>query len=81
MGTFSVGCKIANHIDRTRAARIPRVLVDAGSESTWIAESTLEKLGVEREKKDLEFIMADGMRITGALATTTEGAVECQVLR
>ena len=64
MGTFSVGCKIANHIDRTRAARIPRVLVDAGSESTWIAESTLEKIGVEREKKDLEFIMANGTRIT-----------------
>ena len=64
MGTFSVGCKIANHIDRTRAARIPRVLVDTGSEYTWIAESTLEKIGVEREKKDLEFIMANGTRIT-----------------
>ena len=64
MGTFSVGCKIANHIDRTRAVRIPRVLVDTGSEYTWIGESTLEKIGVEREKKDLEFIMANGTRIT-----------------
>ena len=64
MGTFSVGCKIANHTDRARAARIPRVLVDTGSEYTWIAGATLEKIGVEREKKDLEFIMANGTRIT-----------------
>lgn len=64
MGTFSVGCKIANHIDRARAARSPRVLVDTGSEYTWIAGATLEKIGVVREKKDLEFIMANGTRIT-----------------
>ena len=64
MGTFSVGCKIANHTDRDRAARIPRVLVDTGGEYTWIAGATLEKIGVAREKKDLEFIMANGTRIT-----------------
>ena len=27
-------------------------------------ETTLERIGVGREKKDLEFIMANGMRIT-----------------
>ena len=64
MGTFSVGYKIANHTDRDRCVRIPRVLVDTGSEYTWIAGTTLEKIGVEREKKDLEFIMANGTRIT-----------------
>ena len=64
MGTFTVGCKIANHLDRTKAVKIPRLLVDSGSEYTWVAGSTLEKIGIEREKKDLEFVMANGQRIT-----------------
>ena len=67
MGTFSVGCKIANHLDRTRAATIPRLLVDTGSEYTWVPAATLEKLGVEREKKDLAFVMANGTQITRAV--------------
>jgi predicted aspartyl protease len=64
MGTFSVGCKIANHLDRSKAEKISRLLVATGSEYTWVPEPTLEKLGIEREKKDLEFVMANGMRIT-----------------
>jgi predicted aspartyl protease len=64
MGTFTVGCRIANHLDRSKSVVIPRLLVDAGSEYTWAPEKTLEKIGVEREKKDVEFIMANGTRIT-----------------
>ncbi len=40
------------------------MLVDTGSEYTWVPAATLEKLGVEREKKDLAFIMANGQQIT-----------------
>ena len=43
---------------------MPKLLVDTGSEYTWVPEPTLEKLGVAREKKDLEFVMANGQRIT-----------------
>ena len=64
MGTFTAGCKIANHVDRKKSARIPRLLVDSGSEYTWIPGSTLEKIGIQREKKDLEFVMANGTHIT-----------------
>ena len=64
MGTFSVGCKIASHVDRTKSAKIPRLLVDTGSEYTWIPATTLEKIGVQREKKDLQFVMANGTHIT-----------------
>ena len=41
-----------------------RMLVDTGSEYTWVPGDTLEKLGVEREKKDLEFVMANGQKVT-----------------
>ena len=64
MGTFYAKCKIENITDRSQGIVIGKMLVDTGSEYTWIPTATLEKIGVNREKKDLEFIMANGQRIT-----------------
>ena len=64
MGTFHVGCKIENHVDRTQTVTVPRALVDTGSGYTWMPAKTLEKIGVNREKKDLAFTMANGQTIT-----------------
>lgn len=64
MGTFHIACKIENHRDRTKTIRIPKLLVDTGSEYTWVPAATLEKIGVVREKKDVRFIMANGEVIT-----------------
>jgi predicted aspartyl protease len=64
MGTFHASCRIENHTDRAKAARLPRLLVDTGSEYTWVPATTLEKIGVTREKKDLRFVMANGQIIT-----------------
>jgi predicted aspartyl protease len=64
MGTFHVGARIESVVDRSKGASLARLLVDTGSEYTWAPETTLEKIGVTREKKDLEFIMANGQRIT-----------------
>ena len=57
-------CTVENHTDRSRSTRVPKLLVDTGSEYTWIAAATLEKIGVKREKKDLPFVMANGRVIT-----------------
>jgi len=64
MGTFNISCRIENHRNRSKAARISRLLVDTGSEYTWVPTTLLEKIGVAREKKDLQFIMANGEIIT-----------------
>ncbi|MBI3358814.1 MAG: aspartyl protease family protein [Nitrospirae bacterium] len=64
MGTFRVGFKIENHVDRTQAVTVPHASVDTGSEYTWIPAKTLEKIGINREKKDLLFTMANGKTIT-----------------
>jgi predicted aspartyl protease len=64
MGTFTVGCRVANIIDRERSVSLDRLLVDTGSEYIWITGDLLEEIGVEREKKDLHFIMANGTQIT-----------------
>ena len=64
MGTFHIGCKVENHTRRDRSVVIPKMLVDTGSEYTWIPTSRLNSIGVAREKKDIRFVMANGQLIT-----------------
>ncbi len=60
MGTFYTSCRVENHVSRRRSVRVGKVLVDTGSEYTWIPAARLERIGVKREKKDLPFVMANG---------------------
>jgi predicted aspartyl protease len=64
MGTIHTSSTISNPADRARSTVIPKLLVDTGSELSWVAERTLEDLGIGREKKDVAFVMANGQRIT-----------------
>ena len=64
MGTFSVGCRIENSVDRSKSFNVRRILVDTGSEYTWVSGVMLDGIGIAREKKDVEFVMANGQRIT-----------------
>ena len=67
MGTFYVRCRVENHLDRSKAVIAPKLLVDTGSDYTWIPSNLLEKIGIEREKKDLLFIMAKGQSVTRSI--------------
>ena len=64
MGTFYTHCTIEYPVDRSKSATIRKILVNTGSEFTWAPERTLEKLGIELEKKDVPFLMANGQQIT-----------------
>ena len=64
MGTFHVGARVENVVERTKGATIPKLLVDTGSEYTWVPGATLERIGVKHEKQDVEFVMANEQRIT-----------------
>jgi len=64
MGTFHVKCTVVNVADRKRSATVAKILVDTGSEYTWIPERSLDKINVAREKKDLVFVMANGQTVT-----------------
>ena len=64
MGTFYISCKIESTVRRERSAVVSKVLVDTGSENTWIPAAILEKLGIKREKKDVPFVTANGQQIT-----------------
>jgi predicted aspartyl protease len=64
MGTFFIRLKIENIVDRSKSAVMSKMLVDTDSEFTWAPETTLDKIGVQREKNDVPFVMANGQQIT-----------------
>ncbi len=64
MGRIHTRCCTENVAERSKGATIPKLLVDTGSEYACVSESTLDKLGIRREKKDLEFVMANGQKVT-----------------
>jgi hypothetical protein len=53
-----------NVSDRGKSVVLPRILVDTGSEYTWAPTSSLEKIGIAREKKDVLFVIANGQQVT-----------------
>jgi predicted aspartyl protease len=64
MDTFYVGCRVENHKDQKRAAVVPKLLVDTGSEFTWLPGEILHRIGIEPVKKDLPIQMANGQLLT-----------------
>jgi predicted aspartyl protease len=64
MGTFRVGCRLEHVADRHRSTAVDQLLVDTGSDYTWLPAKVLEKIGVKREKKDVTLTMANGKTIT-----------------
>jgi len=59
MGTFHTDIGIEHPARRGRVERLAHVLVDTGTEATWIPRATLEALGVTPERSEL-YQMADG---------------------
>jgi len=64
MGTFRVDARIENIADGHRSATVENLLVDTGSDYTWLPAKALERIGVKREKKDVTITMANGQQIT-----------------
>ena len=64
MDTFYVRCKVENHVERAKSVVVPKLLVDKGSDYIWIPATLLEKIGTQREKKDVPFVLANGQPVT-----------------
>jgi predicted aspartyl protease len=67
LGTFHAQVHIQNLLNRSREFVVEQALVDTGSEYTWVDGSMLESIGIQREKKDLTFTMANGQKITRSM--------------
>ncbi|MCY4338457.1 MAG: hypothetical protein OXD47_06610 [Gammaproteobacteria bacterium] len=63
MGTFYTECLLENYQNRTRSIRVPQLLVDTGSECSWIQEQRLEQAGIIPEKRR-RFVIANGEMVT-----------------
>jgi predicted aspartyl protease len=67
MGAFHVACEVSGIRGSRKWRRVPKLLVDTGSEFTWIPETVLKQAGVTIAKKDLAFVMANGQTITRSI--------------
>ena len=67
MGTFRVNAEIINTRQPARKVAAPQLLVDSGSEFTWVPEAMLKKAGIRVVKKDVPFLMAKGQTITRSI--------------
>ena len=64
MGTFRVSGVVQNHANPKRSARVRSLLVDTGSDFTWVPGAVLRKIGVAEQKRGLSFTMANGQIVT-----------------
>ena len=67
MGVFRVDAEIINTRQPARKVAVPQLLVDSGSEFTWVPEAMLKKAGIQVVKKDVAFVMANGQTITRSI--------------
>ena len=47
MGVFYVDCTVKNMVEEDRSAHINEMLVDTGSEYTWLPKDVLKSIGVD----------------------------------
>ena len=64
MARFTVNCELQDLTGNRPPAAIADVMVDTGSEYTWLPEDLLREAGVTVTKKDIAFVMANGATIT-----------------
>jgi predicted aspartyl protease len=62
MGTFRITIRIESHTRRGLMSELENVLVDTGSEATWVPRAILESLGIQPEKT-VRFRVADGRAV------------------
>jgi len=64
MGVFHVDCTVENMAAPDKSALIGQLIVDTGSEFTWVPKDILSDVGVDVRKRDVQFVMANGEIIT-----------------
>jgi predicted aspartyl protease len=64
MGHFHIECQVVNIRRPRKRVRVSNLLVDTGSEFSWVPAELLEQAGIKMEKKDVPFQMANGQIIT-----------------
>ena len=74
MGVLTVEVRVTKPGRRPRWKTFRRVLVDRGSEMTWLPESDLRAAGVDVFKRNQLFVMANGQYVTRNVGSAV---IEC----
>ena len=64
LGVFAVDIRVSKPARRPKWVTFRGVVVDSGSEVSWLPEAELESAGIEVFKKDQVFLMANGQPVT-----------------
>jgi predicted aspartyl protease len=64
MGVFYADCSVQNTADRDKSASVKQLIVETGSEFTWLPENILTEIGVSVQKPNQKFVRANGQVIT-----------------
>ena len=64
MGVFAVDIRVCRPTRKPKWADSRKVIVDSGSEGTWLPEEDLHAAGIEVFKKDQVFLLANGQPVT-----------------
>src|SRR5439155_12470294 len=75
-GAVRVDIEICRAGRREKWVPVRGVLVDFGSEMTWLPEAKLRSIGVEMFKRDQVFVMANGQEITRDVGIAVIGSGE-----
>src|SRR5262249_46253687 len=67
VGTFRIDREVASVERPGLAVAVGAMLVDSGSELTWIPASTLERAGVRITKQDERFLVANGESVARSI--------------
>ncbi len=67
MGIFSVTIELEQPANPRTMKRVDKIMVDTGSELSWVASDKLREVGIKVRKKDQPFVMANGQTITRSL--------------
>ncbi|MGQ9628145.1 MAG: aspartyl protease family protein [Anaerolineae bacterium] len=64
MGVFYLDASVQDIAGSGEEVKVAGLLVDSGSEFTWLPEEALKRARVSVRKKDVPFVMANGQVIT-----------------
>jgi len=64
MGVFHINCTVLNLKSPSKQVALRRLLVDTGSEFTWIPADRLSEAEIAVRKKDVAFQLANGQIVT-----------------
>ena len=67
MGVFAAEIEIRKPTARAKFYVVGGIMVDTGSELSWVSEKTLRDAGISVRKKNQPFVMANGDKVVGDL--------------